>query len=102
VGLAYLYQIAPALYGVWGLVGALLVTIVSIYVVIMNWVPLVFNMQSMLLLTVCAMPLIVANQRFEMITAAIAVAAVYFGVVVWVGMKIYNARSSVAASSPAA
>lgn len=92
IGLAYAMHELPARMGGAGMALALGLVLLSLYVQICNWVPLVVNASAMLFLTVAAAPLIMDKVDWLEIALATLLGAVYIGGFVegmkWIAGKI--------------
>ena len=82
LALAWAVSYLPVHYGNAGLAVAIGLLLVSLYVQICNWVPLVINASAMLFLTVAGAPAIVASVDWIEIGKAVLFSAFYFAAVV--------------------
>jgi len=82
IGLAYALHELPVRMGSTGLIIALLLVVVSLYVQICNWVPLVINTSAMLYLTVAAAPLILEHIDWKDMALATLLGGIYCGLFV--------------------
>jgi hypothetical protein len=91
LGLAWQSHYLPVHYGTVGLVIALLLLVVAIYVQIMNWVPMAINRSTMLYLTVLGAPALL--DELDVVEAATAIigGAIFFAGLVKLAF-LYAAR----------
>ena len=73
---------------------ALAIIIVALFMVIAQRLPLVFNASYMLFVTVMNAPLIQAGETFANVFASIALSALYFGGIFFVGAKVMANRAA--------
>jgi hypothetical protein len=101
LALSWVFRTAPALWGNAGMIGAVLLIVVVLFVQIMNWAPFVVNASCMLFLTVGNIPALLASADFLEVGAAVVAGAAFFGLLVWL-VKLYAARKAAAPPSAAA
>jgi hypothetical protein len=82
LGLAWQSAYLPAHFGTPGMIVAIMVLLVAIYVQIMNWVPIAINRAAMLYLTVLAAPALLTKLNVPETALAITGGAVFFAGVV--------------------
>ena len=78
--------------GISALIG-LIVVLIALFCLLTGWLPLIFNQAYMLLLTVGTIPAILAQKQFAGMAAAVLLAAVYFGALIWMLHRL-RARSA--------
>lgn len=99
LALAWVFRTAPAMWGNAGMIGAVALVVVVLFVQIMNWAPFAVNASCMLFLTVGSIPVLLASADFLEVGSAVVGGAAFFALLVWL-VKLYAARK--AAAPPAA
>ena len=87
--------------GTVGLAIALGVIALSVYALIMNWVPMLVNYAFMLMLTIATIPALQAERRFVGMAASIVLAAALMGGVILIGGLVARRKDRGAPASEA-
>ena len=85
VAVAAMLALLPAMLGPLGLGIALGVIALSVYALIMNWVPILVNYAFMLMLTIATIPALQSEGRFVGMAASILLAAALMGSLILIG-----------------
>lgn len=85
VAVAAMLALLPAMLGPLGLGIALGAIALSVYALIMNWVPMLVNYAFMLMLTIATIPALQSEGRFVGMAASILLAAALMGGVILIG-----------------
>lgn len=85
VVVAAMLALLPGMIGPFGLAIALGAIALSVYCLIMAWVPLLVNYAFMLMLTIATIPSVQAEKRFVGMAASILLAAALMGLVLLIG-----------------
>ena len=89
LALAYAFKALPLALGeTAGMVLALILVLLSIYVLIMGWLPVLVNYAFMLFLTVGSIPVLQDEDTLWEMACAVIVAAVYTGALILAGKKL--------------
>lgn len=98
-GMSFLLQTGTATGNTALVLIALALMIVAIFLVVAGRAALVCNQSTMLFITVLNAPVIQAGEDFRQVIVAIALGAVWFGVVAWVISRIVPAPEAAAAAT---
>lgn len=96
-GLSFTLQTGTAMGSPQLIVLALLLMIVAVFLVVAGRAALFCNQSTMLFITVLNAPVIQAGENFRQVIVAIALGAVWFGVVAWVISRFVPSPSAAAA-----
>lgn len=77
-----------------GLLLALLVLVVALYLLLVGWLPLLFNQPYMLLLTVTLIPSVLASRQFIQMGESVIYGGMFWGGLVLVGVRVRAWRSN--------
>jgi hypothetical protein len=76
-----------------GLIMGIVPIVIALFLVIMNWVPMVFNGSAMLFLTILGAPAIAKTADFVLLSKAVVMGAVFFAGVVWLAKAYVDMRT---------
>ena len=90
---AALFAILPPVLGPAGILVALLIVLVALYLLLVGWAPMVFNNAYMLLLTAAGIPEVLSAGRFVGMALSVLLGAAIFGAVVGLPVLVQRSRA---------
>jgi hypothetical protein len=90
--LVWQMQALPAQFGLGGLVVSLVVLAAMVFVLLMNWAPLLVNNSTMLFLTVLAAPALISTVKYQDVAISVAAGTFYFGCAAYLAKAYAGAR----------
>jgi hypothetical protein len=97
-GMSFLLQTGAATGNTALIIAALLLMVAALFLVVAGRAALACNQSTMLFITVLNAPVIQAGEDFRQVIVAIALGAVWFGIVAWVISRIVPAPAAAPAS----